>query len=70
MTLAHSYMPLNQFALHGIHDRFQAIVGAQFLIDVVQMVAQRLQADVQRLCDFRRIFPLCEKPEDMFLLLR
>jgi hypothetical protein len=52
----------NEFALHGIHNRFQTIVGAQLLIDVVQVVAQRLQADIQGLCDFRRIFPLCEKP--------
>jgi hypothetical protein len=38
---------LNQFSSDCIHDGFQAVVGAQFLVDVVQVVSQGLQADVE-----------------------
>jgi hypothetical protein len=35
----------DQFPLNGIHDRFQAIVSSQFLVDVVEVVAESLWAD-------------------------
>ena len=35
----------DQFPLNGIHDRFQAIVSSQFLVDMVEVVAECLRAD-------------------------
>lgn len=46
-----SAIRLDQFSLNCIHDGFEAVMGAQFLIDVVKMVAQGLQADIERFCD-------------------
>ncbi len=43
---------LNQFSLDCVHDSFQAIVCAELLIDVVQVIAERLQADVEVFRDF------------------
>ena len=37
--------PLNQLALDGIHDGFEPVVSSQLLIDVMQVVPQRLTGD-------------------------
>ena len=55
-----------KFALHGVCDGFQAVVSVQFLIDVVQMVAQGLQSYFQRACNFTRVLA-CRKESQNFL---
>jgi hypothetical protein len=62
-TMAHNncFMPAgnswgmssDELSLQGVHNRFQTIVRAQLLVDVVQVVAQGLQADTQSLRDLR-----------------
>ena len=44
-------MSSDELSLQRMHDRFQTIVRAQLLVDVVQVVAQGLQADAKRLRD-------------------
>jgi hypothetical protein len=61
---------LNQFSLDRIHDGFQPIVRSELLVNVVQVVAESLQADVERLGDLGRVFPVGEQPEDVPLLRR
>jgi hypothetical protein len=41
-------------------DGFQAVMGVQFLIDVVQYVSQGLQSYFQRACNFSRVLA-CRK---------
>lgn len=42
---------LDQFSLDCVHYGFKAVMGTQLLIDVVQVVAQGLLADVERFCN-------------------
>ena len=65
-----SFSLLNQFSVNCVHHSLQTIVGAQFLIDMVQMISERLQADVERLCYFCRVLPCGEEPQDTYFLLR
>jgi hypothetical protein len=44
---------LNQLSLDRIHHCFQAVVRAELLIDVVQVIAESLQADVERFRNLR-----------------
>ena len=41
--------------VHGMHDGLKPIVGAELLVNVVEMVAKRLQGDPKTLGDFGRI---------------
>jgi hypothetical protein len=38
---------LEKLALNGVCDRFQAVMGVEFLIDMVQMVAKGLRRNLQ-----------------------
>lgn len=51
---------LDQFSLDCVHYGFKAIVGAQLLINVVQVVAQGLLADVEGFCDLRLVLAFCK----------
>ena len=58
----------DQLSLNGVHHRFQTIVSAQFLIDVMEMIAKGLGADVESVRDLLAFFALGEQAENVFLL--
>ncbi len=59
----------DELPLDGVHYRFQAVVGAEFLIDVVKMITEGLRADPQGAGDFIAILAFGEQAQDMLLLL-
>lgn len=52
----------DQMALDGVRHRLKPIMSSEFLIDVVEMIAQRLRADTQRLGDTWSILSCCKHP--------
>lgn len=38
---------LNQFSVNRIHDRFEPVLGAQLLVDMVPVTSKCLEADVK-----------------------
>ncbi len=60
----------DQLALDGIHDRLQAIVSAEFLVDMVKVIAEGLRANSQRVCSITAVLAFGEQAQDMLLLLR
>ena len=54
----------------GVRHRLESIVRPKLLIDVVQVVAQRLSGNAQRLRDRGRIAAFGKEREDAALLLR
>jgi hypothetical protein len=52
-----------------VHDRFQTVMCSQFLIDVVQMIPQSLQADIKRFRNICSTLPFGEPAKNVFLLL-
>ncbi len=52
----------DQFSLNGVHYGFKAIVRAEFLIDMVQMVAKSLNADAESRHDLFRFFAFGKEP--------
>lgn len=63
------FCPLNQFSMDCVHDRFQTVMCSQFLIDVVQMISQGLQADIKRFRNICGTLPFGEPAKNVFLLL-
>ena len=59
----------DELPLDGIHDCFQAVVGAEFLVDVVKVIAKGLGANSQRVCNVIAILAFGEEAQDMLLLL-
>ena len=51
----------DQLSLNGVHHRFQTIVSAQFLIDVMQVIAESLGTDAERTGDVVAVLPLGEQ---------
>ena len=60
---------LDQLPLDGIHYCFQAVVGAEFLVDVVEVIAEGLRTDTQRAGNLIAILAFGEQTQDMLLLL-
>ena len=58
----------DQMALNGMRHRLKPIMSSEFLIDVVEMIAQRLWTDTERLGDTWSIFSCCKHPQDLQLL--
>ena len=46
---------LEKLSLDSVCDRFKAVMGVQFLIDMVQMVAKGLRRNLQLPCDRRGV---------------
>ncbi len=61
---------LEKLAMHSMHDGLKAIVGAKLLVDVVEMVAQRLQGYPKILSDLGRILSIGELAENALFLFR
>jgi hypothetical protein len=55
--------------LDGIHYRFKAIVGSEFLVYVVKMITEGLRANAQSARDLIAILAFREQPQDMLFLL-
>ncbi len=53
-----------------MHDGLEPIVGTKLLVDVVEMVAERLEGNPKRSCDFGRIFSVGEPAEYALFLFR
>ena len=60
---------LEKFALHGVRDCLQTVVSVEFLIDVVQMVAEGLQGYFESARNLRRVLTCRKKAQDLYLLL-
>ncbi len=60
----------DQLALDGVHDCLQAIVGAEFLVDMVKVIPEGLRANSQRVCNIIAVLAFGEQAQDMLLLLR
>ena len=58
-----------ELPLDRIHDSFQAVVGAEFLVDVVKVIAEGLRADTQSVAYLIAILAFGEQAQDMLLLL-
>lgn len=58
----------DQLALDGIHDCLQAVVSAEFLVDMVKVIAEGLRANSQSVCNFIAILAFGEQAQDMLLL--
>lgn len=61
---------LKKLTLHGVGHGFQAIVGLELLVDVVQMVAQCLLSDPEMACYVPRVFAGREQSQDHSFMLR
>ena len=59
----------DELPLDRIHDCFQAVVGAEFLVDVVKVIAEGLRADTQSAAYLIAILAFGEQAQDMLLLL-
>ncbi len=57
-------------ALEGVRHRLQPVVGSEFLVDVVQMIPQRLRADAKALCNALSAGSRGKHPQDLQLLRR
>lgn len=76
--MKHSYRNLgqvygdwsDQLALDGVHYSLQPVVSAEFLVDMVKVIAQGLRADSQRVCNIIAVLAFGEQAQDMLLLLR
>ena len=53
-----------------MHDGLKPIMGAQLLIDVVEMVAERLQRNPKSISDFGGILSIGEQAEYAVFLFR
>jgi hypothetical protein len=60
----------DQLALNGIHDCFQAVVSAEFLVDMVEVIAECLRANSQRVCNIVAVLAFGEQAQDVLLLVR
>ena len=60
---------LDELPLDRIHYCFQAVVGAEFLVDVVKVIAEGLRANTQSAGDLIAILAFGEQAQDMLLLL-
>jgi hypothetical protein len=58
----------DKLAVQGMHDGLKPIMGAQLLVDVVEMVAERLQCNPKRFSDLGRILAFGESAEDALFL--
>ena len=52
----------DQMALNGVRHRLKPIMSSEFLVDVVEMIAQCLWTDVERLGDMWSILSCCKHP--------
>ena len=60
----------DQLALNGVHDCLQAVVSAEFLVDVVKVIAEGLRANSQRVCNIVAVLTFGEQAQDVLLLVR
>jgi len=60
--LAISLQISDQMALSGVRNRLKPIMSSEFLIDVVEMIAQCLRADAEPLGDMWSILSCCKHP--------
>ena len=60
----------DKLPMHGMHDGLKSIVCSEFLVDVVEMVAECLQGYPKILGDFRRILPIGEEAKNAPFLFR
>jgi hypothetical protein len=59
----------DQLPLDRVHYCFQAVVGAEFLIDVVKVITESLRANSQSVGNIIAILAFGEQAQDMLLLL-
>jgi hypothetical protein len=59
----------DELALDGVHYCFQAVMGAELLIDVVKVITESLRANSQSVGNIIAIFAFGEQAQDMLLLL-
>lgn len=59
----------DELPLDGIHYGLQAVVGAEFLVNVVKVIAKGLRANAQRVGNIVTILAFGEQAQDMLLLL-
>ena len=52
----------NKMALNGVRHRLKPIMSSEFFIDVVEMIAQCLRTDTERLGDTWSILSCCKHP--------
>ena len=60
---------LDELPLNGIHDSFQAAVGAELLVNMVKVIPEGLWADPQSVGNIITILAFREQAQDMLLLL-
>ena len=52
----------NKMTLNRVSHRLKSIMSSEFLVDVVEMIAQRLRTDTERLGDTWSTFSCCKHP--------
>jgi hypothetical protein len=62
-------LDLNQFPPNSVDDGLESVVRAQLLIDVVEVIPQRLGTDVQIAHDVSRVLAFGEASQDALFLV-
>jgi hypothetical protein len=52
------YYTSDELTMYGMHHSLKPVMCAEFVVDVVEMVAKCLQTDTKRSRDFARILAL------------
>jgi predicted nucleic-acid-binding protein len=60
----------DKLAVHGMHDGLKSIMCSEFLVDVVEMIAECLQRYPKTMGDFRRVLSIKEPAKNALLLFR
>ena len=60
----------DKLPMHGMHDGLKSIMGSEFLVDVVEVVAKCLQGYPKILGDFCGVLSIEEPAKNTLLLFR
>ena len=58
VEFSHATVASNELTMHGMHNSLEAVMCPKLVVDVVEMVAECLQADPKFPGDFGRILTI------------
>ena len=70
LWMSHRLERSDKLAVNGMHDGLKSIMGSEFLVDVVEMVAECLQSYPETLGDFCGVLSIEEPAKNALLLFR
>lgn len=66
--IGHAYETSDELTMHGMHNGLKPAMCSELVVDVVEMVAERLQADPQCPGNFHRVLTVCKQAQYALLL--